>query len=139
MWVGRALLGRSPAQLGTLIGFSLTFTVGKAGLSAYPTPHSLNGTNSKARVCVQADGMVRVETGTEIQLLRQVHPGISSGPETFQPAGANSTPYPGCLVCHGNIENITARMGFNLDCTFCHGGDPGAIEKDRAHVDPVCR
>ncbi|MHC5022794.1 MAG: hypothetical protein ACYTGG_02620 [Planctomycetota bacterium] len=45
--------------------------------------------------------------------------------------------YPACLVCHGEIENATANMtGINLDCTFCHGGDPFATTLEDAHVQP---
>jgi hypothetical protein len=44
-------------------------------------------------------------------------------------------PYPGCLECHCDIENSTINMaGMELDCTFCHGGDPLANTKEEAHV-----
>jgi len=45
--------------------------------------------------------------------------------------------YPKCLVCHSEIENATEAMGFDLDCTFCHGGDPEALIKEDAHVLPT--
>ncbi len=45
--------------------------------------------------------------------------------------------YPKCLLCHSAIENATEVMGFDLDCTFCHGGDPDAEVKDLAHVMPT--
>jgi len=41
-----------------------------------------------------------------------------------------------CLACHGHIENVTENMGFELDCTFCHGGDPVSTVKEIAHVQP---
>ncbi len=46
-------------------------------------------------------------------------------------------PFPKCLLCHDQIENIMTNMGgSNLDCTFCHGGDPNAATKELAHVFP---
>lgn len=45
--------------------------------------------------------------------------------------------YPKCLVCHSEIENATLNMGFDLDCTFCHGGDPNSAIKEIAHVLPT--
>lgn len=44
---------------------------------------------------------------------------------------------PGCVTCHGNIENATERMGFELSCTWCHGGDPNAVTINEAHVLPT--
>ena len=50
-------------------------------------------------------------------------------------AGATALGYPGCLSCHTNIENASENMfGMNLDCTFCHGGDPYAGTKASAHI-----
>ena len=47
-------------------------------------------------------------------------------------------PYPKCLLCHDQIENIMTNMGgSNLDCTFCHGGDPDAVTEELAHVHPT--
>ncbi len=43
----------------------------------------------------------------------------------------------GCLTCHGDIENLTVNMGFELPCTFCHGGDGTAITIEEAHVQPT--
>ncbi len=42
--------------------------------------------------------------------------------------------FPRCLVCHGGIENVTANMGFEIECSFCHGGDPRSDTKEGAHV-----
>ncbi len=44
---------------------------------------------------------------------------------------------PGCLSCHGEIENATEIMGFELPCTFCHGGDGDSTTIDEAHVQPT--
>jgi hypothetical protein len=44
---------------------------------------------------------------------------------------------PGCITCHGEIENATERMGFELGCTWCHGGDPLATTINEAHVLPT--
>ena len=44
---------------------------------------------------------------------------------------------PGCITCHGEIENATERMGFELSCTWCHGGDPNATTINEAHVLPT--
>ncbi len=43
----------------------------------------------------------------------------------------------GCLSCHGEIENATVNMGFELPCTFCHGGDGTAVTIEDAHVQPT--
>jgi hypothetical protein len=42
----------------------------------------------------------------------------------------------GCLSCHAGIENATENMGFEIACTFCHGGDPVSTVKEIAHVQP---
>ena len=39
-------------------------------------------------------------------------------------------PGEGCLTCHGDIENATVNMGFEIICTFCHGGDPVSTVKE---------
>ncbi len=44
---------------------------------------------------------------------------------------------PGCLTCHGDIENATEDMGLELPCTFCHGGDGTALTQAAAHVQPT--
>ncbi len=40
----------------------------------------------------------------------------------------------GCLDCHAGIEEM--HPWEPLTCTQCHGGDPAARTKDRAHVEP---
>ena len=44
---------------------------------------------------------------------------------------------PGCMSCHGDIENATVNMGFEAECTWCHGGDPNALTIEQAHVQPT--
>ena len=51
--------------------------------------------------------------------------------------GIQGEVFPKCLTCHSEIENVTEDMGFDLDCTFCHGGDPDALTKELAHVQPT--
>ena len=51
--------------------------------------------------------------------------------------GVRGEIFPKCLVCHSEIENATENMGFDLDCTFCHGGDPNSEIKEIAHVLPT--
>ncbi|MBJ02075.1 MAG: hypothetical protein CMK00_04300 [Planctomycetes bacterium] len=67
--------------------------------------------------------------------------GGTRGPGAPMPGGTGigkgpANVYPGCLFCHWEIENATENMmgGFELDCTFCHGGDPNATTKAAAHV-----
>jgi hypothetical protein len=52
-------------------------------------------------------------------------------------SGERGEIFPKCLLCHGEIENATEAMGFDLDCTFCHGGDPNAELMNDAHVLPT--
>ncbi len=42
---------------------------------------------------------------------------------------------PGCLECHGNIEDIHATEV--IDCTDCHGGDFSTDKMEQAHVQPT--
>lgn len=42
-----------------------------------------------------------------------------------------------CRTCHSQLENGTENMGFDLDCTWCHGGDRDATTMDEAHVQPT--
>ncbi len=44
---------------------------------------------------------------------------------------------PGCLSCHTNIGNANLNMGFELPCTYCHGGDPLALTMEDGHVQPT--
>lgn len=88
-------------------------------------------------VTVLEDGTVRVGDGGQVREFRQVRRRTADrGPAPAGPLPAGGEVYPGCLVCHGDLENATAAMGFDLDCTVCHGGDPEATEKAAAHVQP---
>lgn len=70
---------------------------------------------------------IRVETVHGDVVIREIIPASPGG----------DPPYPRCLDCHGDLENIAFEMGgFELDCTFCHGGDPDATLKELAHVFP---
>jgi len=61
--------------------------------------------------------------------------GANSATGTGNQAGVTPAAYPSCLRCHTNIENATQNMfGLNLDCVFCHGGDPYGTTKQTAHV-----
>lgn len=76
-----------------------------------------------------SSGVQQVPAGEPVetpdgQLIKQVH----RGPGDV---------YPKCLTCHSEIENATEIMGFDLDCTFCHGGDPDALDIETAHVLPT--
>ncbi len=42
-----------------------------------------------------------------------------------------------CRTCHSQLENGTENMGFDLDCTWCHGGDRDATTMELAHVQPT--
>ncbi len=66
------------------------------------------------------------------------------------PAPAQETPVEGCLECHKDIEPMhkfnssgevfeTLKDGkdaLGLNCTSCHGGNPGTIKQEEAHVQP---
>jgi len=43
----------------------------------------------------------------------------------------------GCLTCHKNIEPMHASSAVKLGCTDCHGGDPVATTKEKAHIHPL--
>jgi hypothetical protein len=92
--------------------------------SAPPAPSPVAARTGTNVVVPRAGGPVRVETADGPVWIRQV-------------SECGSDPYPRCLTCHCDIENATAKMmGIELDCTFCHGGDPDALTKKDAHVRP---
>jgi hypothetical protein len=105
---------------------SLALVVLPVVLAGDPPPrtvavHAHSRENPKV-VVDKTGNRVRVDRPEGTVWLRQV---TDCGPD----------PYPGCLECHCDIENSTINMaGMELDCTFCHGGDPLAITKEAAHV-----
>jgi len=42
----------------------------------------------------------------------------------------------GCIQCHQNTGDPHSKETVNLGCCDCHGGDPTAATKDKAHVSP---
>ena len=56
----------------------------------------------------------------------------TSLPASFRPGAAAAAPAPSCLLCHSGIEDMHPRK--RLSCEECHGGDPTADSKERAHV-----
>jgi hypothetical protein len=46
----------------------------------------------------------------------------------------------GCIACHKNIESMhpgdASDEDLGIGCTDCHGGDPAATTKEKAHVQP---
>ncbi len=73
-------------------------------------------------------GPVKVETPEGIEWIEQC---------VRREPGTRGEVYPGCLECHGELESATVNMaGLDLDCTFCHGGDPDATTKELAHIHP---
>ncbi|MCK6481525.1 MAG: hypothetical protein L6R43_15710 [Planctomycetes bacterium] len=49
-------------------------------------------------------------------------------------AAAAAGPSSSCLACHSGIEDMHPKK--RLRCEECHGGNPAAEEKERAHVVP---
>ncbi len=96
------------------------------------------------KITIEEDGRVRVDSPDGPVWIRQCYTpggtiGATASGQTPVPPGSAATasniPYPGCLVCHSQIENAMQHMaGLNLDCTFCHGGNPIATLKHTAHV-----
>ncbi|MBC8523287.1 hypothetical protein H8D29_05115 [PVC group bacterium] len=74
-------------------------------------------------------GEVRVDAKDGPIFIGQIAPDQGRGEDE------RGLPYPRCLMCHGDIENITKNMaGMNLYCDFCHGGDPFGETIETAHV-----
>jgi hypothetical protein len=42
----------------------------------------------------------------------------------------------GCIACHQNTHDPHAKDTVHLGCCDCHGGDPTAVDKFKAHVAP---
>jgi hypothetical protein len=89
-------------------------------------PHQLQGLTANI-VKDPANGRIRVDTPDGPRWIRTVQTAAATGGD----------PFPGCLICHGDIENITTNMmGMEIDCTACHGGDAYATTEEEAHVHP---
>ena len=74
-------------------------------------------------------GKVRVDTKDGPIFIGQIAPDGGRGEDE------RGLPYPRCLICHADIENVTKNMaGMNLYCDFCHGGDPFGETIETAHV-----
>ncbi len=59
--------------------------------------------------------------------------GASLMRQTVEEADAKSA---GCVICHRGIEPMHKSTAFQLGCVDCHGGDAGASDIRRAHVQP---
>jgi hypothetical protein len=74
-------------------------------------------------------GKVRVDTKDGPIFIGQI------APDGGRSEDERGLPYPRCLLCHSDIENVTKNMaGMNLYCDFCHGGDPFGETIETAHV-----
>ncbi|MFQ5518245.1 MAG: hypothetical protein ACE5E8_11800, partial [Acidimicrobiia bacterium] len=60
---------------------------------------------------------------------------IAGCPQDNIPDAAFTKANPGCLECHGQLEDI--HTAASVDCTDCHGGDFTTATKDQAHVSPA--
>ncbi|HUP61415.1 MAG TPA: hypothetical protein VNA69_13445 [Thermoanaerobaculia bacterium] len=58
------------------------------------------------------------------------------GQDARDTAGQRPALQGGCLSCHAGIEPMHTSPNVRLTCTDCHGGDPAAREKGKAHVQP---
>lgn len=69
--------------------------------------------------------------------LRELHPGYeryagSSQPVRLVPSLTGEPEY--CLTCHQGIEQVSSAHPLEVfGCVRCHGGQPLALEKERAH------
>src|SRR5262249_43892531 len=59
--------------------------------------------------------------------------GVDLLKQTGEQAFAKSA---GCVQCHQNTCDPHARETLHLGCCDCHGGDPTAAAKEKAHVAP---
>jgi hypothetical protein len=53
-----------------------------------------------------------------------------------QTAGEANAKSAGCIVCHQGVGDPHFKETVRLGCVDCHGGDPCAADKDRAHLHP---
>ncbi|MHC4428403.1 MAG: hypothetical protein ACYS0D_07340, partial [Planctomycetota bacterium] len=112
--------------LATALALAVLPVVGAGDRSRHGSPHGPSQVT--VRMVLDRDGKrVRVDTPEGPRWLRLAR----------RPVAAGDEPYPGCLVCHADIESATINMWdeWELDCTECHGGDPDDTTKG-AHVTP---
>ena len=76
-----------------------------------------HGTSTDPKVTITSPhGKVRVDTKDGPIFIGQIGPNNGRGED------GRGDPYPRCLLCHADIENVTKNMaGMNLYCDFCHG------------------
>jgi hypothetical protein len=69
------------------------------------------------------------------QLEYNAQSGVAPIPKQIQAFTPTRTGQPElCLTCHTGIEEISASHPTeNFGCVICHGGEPMALDKDRAH------
>ncbi len=60
---------------------------------------------------------------------------LAGCPGTKIPGTTYTKDNPGCLVCHGQLEDI--HTAASVACTECHGGDFSTATKEDAHVQPT--
>jgi hypothetical protein len=70
--------------------------------------------------------------------LRAQDPHVADAPSVAQQSPADAfRKSQGCVVCHQNSHDPHGSKAVQLGCADCHGGDPCATTKERAH--PVAR
>ncbi len=69
------------------------------------------------------------------QLRYNAQPGVAPLPKQIRVLTPARTGQPElCLTCHAGIEEISASHPSEaIGCVLCHGGEPMALDKDRAH------
>ncbi|MBT4584942.1 MAG: hypothetical protein HOC93_07675 [Phycisphaerae bacterium] len=89
-----------------------------------------HGSSNNPKVTITSPhGPVRVDTADGPVFINQIGPNEGRGED------GRGDPYPKCLLCHADIENVTKNMaGMNLYCDFCHGGDPFGETIEDAHI-----
>jgi hypothetical protein len=64
---------------------------------------------------------------------------VEAAPQAQRPAKVNPKSA-GCITCHTQIESMhtgeTTDEDLGIGCADCHGGDPAATTKEKAHVQP---
>ncbi len=89
-----------------------------------------HGSSNNPKVTITSPhGPVRVDTADGPVFINQIGPNEGRGED------GRGDPYPKCLLCHADIENVMKNMAdMNLFCNFCHGGDPFGETIEDAHI-----